>query len=161
MSGIGDFTLPGLRGGTIALADYAGQAMLVANTASLCGFTGQYAGLQRLWESYKDRGLVVLAVPSADFGGQEHRDPMRTMEVCDRQFGVTFPVAATSRVKGREAIPLFQWIGEQAGMMGRPKWNFYKYVIGRDGRLVDWFSSVTAPDSTGVRTAVERALKPV
>jgi glutathione peroxidase len=155
-----DITLPALRGPAINLADYAGRPMLIANTASLCGFTGQYAGLQRLWSEYEKRGLVVIAVPSPDFGGQEHADPAKTQAVCDGQFGLTFPVAASAHVKGREAIPLFRWLAEEAGVLGRPKWNFYKYLVGRDGRFVTWFSSMAAPDGAAVRAAVEQTLGP-
>ena len=154
-----DFTLPSLRGPTsIDLSAYAGQPLLIANTASLCGFTPQYASLQTLWTEYGPRGLQVLAVPSADFGGQEHKDPAATAEVCDARFHITFPVAAATHVTGSEATPLFRWLGQQAGLAGRPRWNFYKYVIGRNGALLDWFGSITRPDSARVRAAVERAI---
>lgn len=152
-----DFTLPALRGTPINLRDYAGQPLLIANTASLCGFTPQYAGLQALWAEYGPRGLQVLAIPSADFGGQEHKDPAATAAACDAR-QVTFPVAATTHVTGAQATPLFRWLAEQAGLAGRPRWNFYKYVIGRDGRLLTWFTSVTSPGAGRVRSAVERAL---
>lgn len=152
------FTLPALRGPDIALADFAGRPLLVVNTASLCGFTGQYAGLQQLWSEYGPRGLGVIAVPSADFGNQEHADPARTAEVCDGRFGLTFPVAATTPVTGPRAAPLFRWLGEEAGLLGRPHWNFYKYVIGRDGRLMRWFSSLTPPGARSLRSAIERSL---
>lgn len=150
--------LPALRGPDIDLAQYRGRPLLIVNTASLCGFTGQYAGLQRLHAEYGARGLVVIAVPSADFGNQEHADPERTRQVCDAQFGLTFPVAARAHVKGPQAAPLFRWLGQEAGLLGRPRWNFYKYVIGRNGRLVRWFSCMTSPESSTVRAAIERAL---
>lgn len=151
-------SLPGLRGGSIDIAP--GQPMLIVNTASLCGFTGQYAGLQRLWSEYRDRGLSVIAVPSADFGGQEHKTAAETIAVCDKRFGATFPVAATTHVKGPDATPLFRWIAQEAGPLGRPRWNFYKYVVSREGRLVQWFSSVTTPDAGRLRTVIERCLDP-
>jgi glutathione peroxidase len=155
-----DFTLPALKGGDIDMARFKGRPILVANTASLCGFTPQYAGLQRVWEDYRDDGLAVLAVPSPDFGGQEHADPARTAAICDATFHITFPVAAATHVVGPVATPLFRWLSDQAGVAGRPRWNFYKYVIGRDGRLVRWFGSLTRPDGPRVRATIERALHP-
>jgi glutathione peroxidase len=155
------FALPALKSGeTIDLARYAGRPIVVANTASLCGFTSQYAGLQALWTRYAARGLVVLAVPSPDFGGQEHSDPAKTAAVCDARFNITFPVAASAHVKGPDATPLFRWLAAEAGVVGQPRWNFYKYVIGRDGRLVQWFSSFARPDGSRVRAVVERCLHP-
>lgn len=153
-----DFTLKALSGPDIDLAVYAGRPLLIANTASLCGFTPQYAGLQDLWTEYGPRGLAVLAVPSADFGNQEYSDPTETAAVCDARFRLTFPVAAATHVIGAGATPLFRWIGERAGFIGRPHWNFYKYVIGRDGQLVQWFSCVTTPGARPIRSAIERAL---
>ena len=156
-----DFNLPALKAGAaIDLADYAGRPLLVANTASLCGFTPQYAGLQQLWTEYGPKGLGVVAVPSPDFGGQEHKDPAKTAELCDARFRLTFPVAAAAHVAGRDPIPLFRWLAEQAGPAGRPRWNFYKYLIGRDGSLLAWFTPLTAPTSRKLRAAVERALAP-
>lgn len=151
-------TLQGLRGDTIDVAAYAGRPMLIVNTASLCGFTGQYAGLQRLHTDYAARGLVVLAVPSADFGGQEHATPAETLAVCDNRFGATFPIAAKAHVKGSQATPLFQWLAQEAGPLGRPRWNFFKYIVGRDGNLVQWFSSVTKPEASRIRATIERCL---
>jgi glutathione peroxidase len=153
-----DFNLPALRGGILDLSLFAGDAMLIANTASLCGFTPQYAGLQKIWEAYRARGLTVIAVPSPDFGGQEHTDPANTAAVCEQTFRITFPVAAATHVSGPQATPLFRWLSDQAGIAGHPRWNFYKYVIGRDGRLVRWFSSLARPDGPRVRAEIERAL---
>jgi glutathione peroxidase len=157
-----DFTLPSLKAGAfIELAHYAGRPMLIANTASLCGFTSQYAGLQQLWTDYGPKGLAVIAVPSPDFGGQEHADPAKTATLCDATYRITFPIAASAHVRGQAATPLFRWLADQAGLAGQPRWNFYKYVIGRDGRLVQWFSSLARPDGARVRAAVEHALHPV
>lgn len=153
------FSLPALKSGqTIHLADYAGRPMLIANTASLCGFTPQYAGLQKLWTDYAGRGLAVIAVPSPDFGNQEHADPADTARVCDARFNITFPIAATTHVKGPAATPLFRWLADQAGIAGHPRWNFYKYVIGRDGSLMAWFGSLARPDGARIRAAVEKTL---
>lgn len=156
-----DFTLTTLRGDPLPLADFAGRPMLIVNTASLCGFTPQYAGLQKLWTQYADRGLLVLAVPSNDFGKQEPGDAAAIGQVCDARFGVTFPVAGKEHVKGDQATPLFRWLAQEAGFLGRPRWNFYKYMIGRDGGLVQWFSSATRPSSPRLRVLIERCLGPV
>ncbi|MGI4954755.1 MAG: glutathione peroxidase [Janthinobacterium lividum] len=158
MTAIADFTLESLRGTPLPLAAYAGKPLLIVNTASLCGFTGQYAGLQELWTEYRERGLTVLAVPSNDFGKQEPGDADSIGAVCDARFRITFPVAAKAVVSGSAAIPLFHWLGQSAGPLGRPRWNFYKYLIGRDGQLADWFGSVTTPGATRLRRAIERCL---
>ena len=153
-----DFTLSTLRGAPLPLSDFAGRPMLIVNTASLCGFTPQYQGLQKLWTDYGDRGLLVLGVPSNDFGNQEPGDADAIGACCNGRFGVTFPIAAKERVKGPAATPLFRWLADQAGFMGQPRWNFYKYVIGRDGQFVQWFGSLTKPEAPRVRITIERCL---
>ncbi len=149
-----DLTLPALRGGII---DLQGRPALVVNTASLCGFTPQYAGLQKLHEEWAARGLLVVAVPSNQFGRQEPGDDAAIGATCER-LHVTFPVAAKAEVTGPGAIPLFQSLAAAAGPLGKPRWNFYKYVIGRDGKLVAWFSSMTSPGSNRLRAALARAV---
>jgi len=150
--------LPSLDGGTIDPDTLAGKVVLVVNTASMCGFTPQYEGLQALWESHRDRGLVVLGVPSDDFGGQEYGDNGAIREFCELTYGIDFPMLTRQHVKGADAHPLFAWLSREAGMLGSPKWNFFKYVVGRDGRLVGWYSSATGPDSGSLAKAVEDAL---
>ena len=132
--------------------------MLVANTASKCGFTPHYAGLQRVWDDYRGRGLVVLGVPSNDFGGQEPGTEAEIRGFCEASYGVTFPMGAKLTVSGAQAHPLFRFLAEQGGPFSKPRWNFYKYLIGRDGTLQTWFSSLTRPDSPRMRGAIERAL---
>jgi glutathione peroxidase len=133
--------LPSLDGGVIDPATLEGHAVLVVNTASFCGFTPQYEGLQALWERYRDEGLVVLGVPSDDFGGQEYESNGEIKTFCTVTFGIDFPMLTRQQVTGGHAHPLFAWIAREAGVMGSPKWNFYKYLIGPDGRLVEWYSS--------------------
>jgi glutathione peroxidase len=142
----------------LPLSRFAGQVLLIANTASKCGFTPQYAGLQRIWEEYRDRGLIVLGVPSNDFGGQEPGSEPEIRGFCDTKYGVSFPMAGKLPVSGAGAHPLFRFLAREGGMLSRPRWNFYKYVVGRDGRLLTWFSSLTPPGSGRMRQAVERAL---
>ena len=153
-----EFSFTDITGEQMPLRAYEGQVLLVVNTASRCGFTPQYDALQTLWETYKDKGLVVVGVPSDDFGGQELSSEAEVKQFCEVNFNIDFPLTAITDVKGRTAHPFYQWAGQQAGMMAKPKWNFHKFLVGRDGQIADWFSSVTTPDSTKVRTAVETAL---
>ncbi len=155
-----DFGLTTLAGEPYSLADLAGRPLLIVNTASKCGFTPQYAGLQALWTKLgkQDNGLVVIGVPSNDFGNQEPDGAEAIGAFCDRHYGVTFPLMEKAHVKGPEAHPLFKWLGAQGGLLAKPRWNFYKYLTGRDGRLVNWFGSTTAPDSAKLASAIERVL---
>jgi glutathione peroxidase len=153
-----DFTITGIDGKPMPLSQFKGSTVLLVNTASECGFTGQYDGLEKLWQSYKDKGLVVIGVPSNDFGGQEPGKAAEIATFCKMNYGVTFPLADKAVVKGKGAIPVYVWAGEKAGMMGSPKWNFHKYLFGRDGQFVDWFSSPTEPMSKKLTAAVEKSL---
>lgn len=153
-----DFTLTGIDGEPMPLSQFKGQPVLVVNTASECGFTPQYEELEALWQAYKGKGLVIVGVPSNDFGGQEPGTASDIASFCKLNYGVTFPLADKTVVKGATAHPFYTWAGEQAGMLGRPKWNFHKYLIGADGRFVDWFSTQTKPMGPKIRAAVEKAL---
>lgn len=152
------FTFNSIDGRPLSLGDFAGKAVLVVNTASQCGFTPQYEELQALWEEYRGRGLVVLGVPSNDFGGQEPGSEAEIKQFCTANFAIDFPMTAKQRVKGPEAHPFYAWAGERAGMLGRPRWNFHKYLIGPDGSFAGWFASTTAPSAGRLRAAVEAAL---
>lgn len=149
------FRLPSLEGGEHDLAAWRGRVLLVVNTASFCGYTPQYAALQRLHERFQARGLVVLGVPSNDFN-QESADNAAIREFCDAQFGIAFPMAALSHVRGAEAIPLFRWLAARGG--GEPRWNFHKYLVARDGRTVRGFATRVEPESIEMLRAVEAAL---
>lgn len=153
------FSLPRPNGATLDLADFAGRPLLIANTASKCGFTGQYAGLQRVWDRYRDRGLVVIGVPSNDFGRQEPGTDAEIGSFCDFNYNITFPLAAKSHVTGPEAHDLFRYFAAQAGPLAKPRWNFFKYLVAPDGTVADWFSSITPPDSTRVLRAVDRQMR--
>jgi len=152
-----DFVFENIEGGELRLADYAGKAILLTNTASMCGFTPQYEGLQSLWEEYQARGLVVIGVPSDDFGGQEYGSNAKIKQFCKINYGIDFPMTEAVKVKGANAHPYYGWVREQGRMMV-PRWNFYKHLIDGDGHLVDWFASTTAPDSRKVRAAIEAIL---
>jgi glutathione peroxidase len=151
-----DFDLVTLDGAPLPLRQFAGRPLVIVNTASKCGFTPQYTGLQALWQEFKGAGLVVLVVPSNDFGGQEPGDAGAIAAFCTEKFGVDFPMSAKRHVRGSAADPLFQWLAAEGGFFSRPRWNFYKYLIGRDGRLKDWFASPTRPESAKFRQAVQR-----
>jgi glutathione peroxidase len=151
------FTFSGLTGGDIRLSDYAGRPLLVVNTASLCGYTPQYAGLQQLWSEFHDRGLMIIGVPSNDFGGQEPGGASEIAETAQHQYGVTFPIAAKVVVTGPNAHPFYRWAAD-ARPRDVPRWNFHKYLIGRDGYIAEAFPSTVDPSDTRVKTAIARAL---
>jgi glutathione peroxidase len=155
-----DFSFRAIEGGALPLAGYKGRPVLVVNTASQCGFTKQYAGLQELWTRYRERGLVVLGVPSNDFGGQEPGSEAEIKKFCAVNFDVDFPLAAKETVKGEGAHPFYKWAAAELGVMAAPRWNFHKYLIGPDGKLVDWFSTPTDPMASRVTAAIEALLPP-
>lgn len=149
------FRIPSLDGGELDLAAWRGRVLLVVNTASFCGFTPQYAALQRIHDAYKARGLTVLGVPSNDFN-QESADNATIREFCDAQFGIDFPMAALSHVKGPQAVPLFRWLAAEGG--GEPRWNFHKYLVARDGRAVQGFATRVDPEGGDMQRAMDAAL---
>jgi glutathione peroxidase len=150
------FAFPGLSGGDIRLADHAGHPILVVNTASLCGYTPQYAGLEQLWSEFRERGLGLLGVPSNDFGGQEPGGAAEITETT-HQYAITFPITAKAVVIGPNAHPFYRWAAE-ARPNDVPRWNFHKYLIGRDGYIADVFASAVEPTDTRIKTAIARAL---
>lgn len=153
-----DFSFNTIDGEALPLSAFRGKAVLIVNTASRCGFTPQYAGLQRLWMEYRDRDLVVLGVPSNDFGGQEPANESAIKDFCAVNFDVDFPMTSKTKVRGADAHPFYRWAAAEAGPLGVPRWNFHKYLIAPDGRLADWFSTTTTPDASRLREAVERQL---
>ena len=143
---------------TIRLSDHKGKVILIVNTASKCGFTGQYTGFEQLYQTYKEFGFVVIGVPSNNFGGQEPGIPEEIAKFCEFNYRVSFPMTAKYHVKGKDAHPFYQWAKKELGFVTAPKWNFHKYLIDRHGKLVDYFHSTTKPDSDRLISAVERAL---
>ena len=154
-----DFTFTSIDGEAMPLSAYRGKALLVVNTASRCGFTPQYEGLQALWQRYRDRGLVVIGVPSNDFGGQEPGSAAQIKSFCETSFGVGFPMTAKEHVIGGNAHPLYKWIGKELGEDQLPRWNFHKYLIGRNGELLGAYPSKVAPQAPELVKAIEGALK--
>jgi len=145
-----------IDGGDLSLADWAGQPVLVVNTASQCGFTGQYEGLQTLYDTYRDQGLVVLAVPSDDFN-QELATAADVKEFCTINYNITLPMTDITHVKGAQAHPFYAWVRAETGFV--PRWNFNKVLIGRDGAVVATWGSNARPMSEPIIGAVEAVLK--
>ena len=150
------FSFPALAGSDIRLADYSGRPILVVNTASLCGYTPQYGGLQQLWAEFRERGLMVIGVPSNDFGAQEPGGASEIIQTAQHQYGVTFPIAAKAIVKGPNAHPFYRWAAE-IRPKDVPRWNFHKYLVSRAGDLADAFPESVDPTDTRIKTAVARA----
>ncbi len=153
-----DFSFTAIEGGALPLAQYRGKVVLLVNTASQCGFTPQYADLQEVWERYRERGLVVLGVPSNDFGGQEPGSEAEIKQFCEVNFNVDFPLTTKEHVVGDDAHPFYRWAAESLGFAAKPRWNFHKYLIGPEGELADWFSTTTAPTAPKVTRAIEAQL---
>jgi glutathione peroxidase len=153
------FTFKGLDGAEILLSSYAGHPILLVNTASLCGYTPQYTGLQALWLRYRDKGLIVLGVPSNDFGGQEPGGVREIEKTAQGEYHVTFPLTDKVAVKGKEAHPFYRWAAAERPLEA-PRWNFHNYLIGRDGQLKAAFTSAVEPNDPRVIAAIENELAP-
>lgn len=150
-----DFRFDAIEGGDLPLAAFKGKTVLVVNTASLCGYTPQYRGLQSLSERYRDRGLIVLGVPANDFGGQEPGSDKEIQQFCAVNFAIDFPMTAKVAVTGPAAHPFYRWASGQAGP---PRWNFHKYLLDGDGHLIAGFDSAVTPEDGALRAAIERSL---
>lgn len=153
-----DFSFKTISGDPLPLSQFQGKLIMVVNTASQCGFTGQYKNLQTVWSNYRDKGLVVLGVPSNDFGNQEPGEEAEIKSFCEVNFDVDFPLTSKVHVSGANAHPFYLWASNEMGLLAKPKWNFHKYLIGTNGQLVDWFSTPTSPTSGKVTKAIEKYL---
>jgi glutathione peroxidase len=152
-----DFDFVSIDGGALPLRAWKGKPVLVVNTASFCGYTPQYKGLEALWRRYKDRGLVLLGVPSNDFGGQEPGSAAEIKAFCET-YDVSFPLSRKEKVTGDDAHPFYRWIAAELGEGGAPRWNFHKYLIGGDGLLAGAWPSGVTPLSKYITEAVDAAL---
>ena len=153
-----DHAFEAIEGGRLPLGAWRGKVLLIVNTASFCGFTPQYEGLQKLWERYEARGLVVIGVPSNDFGAQEPKAESEILGFCKGAFGVTFPLTTKQGVKGTQAHPFYLWARDVLGPGHAPRWNFHKYLVGRDGKLLAGYGSTVEPLSAKLIEAIEAAL---
>lgn len=153
-----DFTFTSIEGKPLPMKSFKGRAVLLVNTASACGFTPQYKGLQQLWAAQKDKGLVVLGVPSNDFGAQEPGTEQEISAFCETRYGVDFPLTAKVHVIGAQAHPLYKWIAAQLGAGAAPKWNFTKYLLGKEGAILETFGPRTDPLAPEVAEAIKAAV---
>ena len=151
------FSFTGLEGGDIRLADHAGKPILIVNTASQCGYTPQYAGLQQLWARYRERGLVIIGVPSNDFGGQEPGGVAEIMQTAHSEYGVGFPLAEKVNVRSGNPHPFYRWAAAERPLE-TPRWNFHKYLIGRDGHIAAVFPTNVEPMDARVVNAIAKEL---
>ena len=161
MTTVYDFSATTLDGKPRKLSDYKGKVLLVVNTASKCGFTPQYKGLEELYEKYRDRGFAVLGFPNNQFGEQEPGPDSEIAEFCERNYGVTFPMFSKVDVNGDAAHPLFKYLTtEKKGLLGSAaiKWNFTKFLVGKDGKVIERYAPTTKPEE--LAGAIERALAP-
>lgn len=155
------FEMKNLAGQVVDLAEYKGFVLLIVNTASKCGFTPQLEDLEKLYQKYKDQNFAVLAFPSNNFGGQEPLEGEAIEEFCQVNYGVSFPVFEKSNVRGKEANDLYKFLSDKSanGKVGSaPKWNFYKYLVGRDGKVIDSYGAVTKPMSGKISKKIESLL---
>lgn len=152
-----DFAFTDIDGAPMPLSQFAGKPLLVVNTASRCGFTGQYDGLQALWTRYRDRGLVVIGVPS-DAYNQELSSDAAVKDFCETNYSVDFPMTAITEIKGPRAHPFYAWAAQALGPSNAPRWNFHKYLIDGEGRAVAAFGTSVEPMSAKVVSAVEKLL---
>lgn len=153
-----DFSFHAIDGGPLPLSSFKGKALLVVNVASQCGLTPQYAGLEALWKANRDKGLVVLGVPANDFGAQEPGTENEIKTFCETRFQVDFPMTAKEHVIGADAHPLYKWLAAELGEDAAPKWNFHKYLFGRDGSIAGTFGSRTTPDAADLTAAIDDIL---
>ena len=154
-----DFTFRTIDGEPLPMSKFKGKAILVVNVASQCGLTPQYSGLEALWRAKRDKGLVILGVPANDFGAQEPGTENQIKTFCETNFGVDFPMTAKEHVIGGAAHPFYKWIVAQFGADAAPKWNFHKYLVGKDGTMVGTFGSRTEPNDPVMNNAIDEVLK--
>ena len=152
-----DFNIESITGEVIDFKEYKNKVILIVNTASYCGFTNQYDDLQKLWDIYKSKGLIVLGVPSDSFN-QEKKTDVEVKKFCEVNFNINFPLSSITNVKGEDAHELFKWAEKNHGKSAIPKWNFHKILINKDGKIEDTFSSFTKPLSKKITDKIESIL---
>ena len=152
-----DFKINSITGDKIDLKDFKGKPVLVVNTASYCGFTKQYEDMQKLWENYREKGLIVLGIPSNSFN-QEKNNNNEVKDFCEVNFNINFPMTEITNVKGDDAHEIFKWAKENHGKSAVPKWNFYKILINKEGKVEDTYASLTKPTSKKIIKKIESLL---
>ena len=159
--GLYSYTLNSIDGKPAPLAEYKGKVVMIVNVASQCGYTPQYSALEAIYEKYKDQGFVILGFPANNFGAQEPGTNEEIKTFCTRKYSVTFPMYSKISVKGADQAPLYAYLTKEtgAGIAGDIKWNFTKFLVDRDGKVVQRFEPAVTPDSKDVTTAIEKQLK--
>ena len=153
-----NFSFNSIDGKKINLKEFKGKPILIVNTASLCGFTYQYSDIELLYNKYKLDGLIVIGVPSNDFGNQELSSNQKVKEFCSINFDVSFLLTEITNIKGEKGHPFFKWIKKEAGILAFPKWNFYKYLVNKEGLLVKWYTSTTNPNSNKIIKDIDEVI---
>ena len=153
-----DFKFNDLDGRALHLSEYTGKIIIVVNVASQCGFTNQYEDMQKVWEKYQTKGIVMLGVPSNDFGRQEPGSHKDIKNFCEAKFGISFPMTEKVSVKGSNAHPFYIWARENHGKSAIPKWNFHKIIIGKNGKVTETFSSIINPSSKKFIKTLEKLI---
>ena len=153
------FSFKGIDGEKIDLKSFKGKPIIIVNTASFCGYTNQYKQLQNLFEKYKKNDLVLIGIPSNDFGNQEFKENKEVKEFCETKFNISFKLTEITKIKNKDGHSFFKWVKNQKGFLSFPKWNFYKYLFNREGDLVAWFSSIKEPSSKTFLKEVENIIK--
>ena len=153
-----DFSFKDLDGSTLSLYDYKGKVIVAINVASQCGFTNQYEDMQQVWEKYQSKGIVILGIPSNDFGKQEPGSNEDIKNFCEAKFGISFPMTEKVTVKGSEAHPFYIWAQKNHGKSAIPKWNFHKIIIDKNGKVAHTFSSITNPSSKKFIKTLEKLI---
>ena len=154
-----DFNFNDLDGSSLKLSDFRNNVIVVVNVASQCGFTSQYEDMQNIWEKYQNKGLIIIGVPSNDFGNQEPGNSKEIKNFCEAKFGITFPMTEKVVVKGDKAHPFYLWAKKNYGKSAVPKWNFHKIIIDKNGKVADTFSSMTNPSSKKFTKVLENLIK--
>ena len=152
------YNFKSIDGKEINLNAFKGKPIFIVNTASLCGFTYQYSDIETLQQKYKKDGLIIIGIPSNDFGNQELSSNKKVKEFCNINFNISFSLTEITNVKGESGHPFFKWIKREAGFLAFPKWNFYKYLINKEGLLVKWYASTTRPSSTKITTEIDKMM---
>ena len=154
-----DFEFKDLDGSALNLSNYKGKVLVVVNVASQCGFTKQYEDMQKIWEKYQEKGLVLIGVPSNDFGKQEPGSNTEIKNFCEAKFGITFPMTEKVSVKGTNAHPFYIWAEKNHGNSAIPKWNFHKIIVDKSGKIADTFTSITNPSSKKFTNRLDKLIK--
>ena len=153
-----DFAFNDLDGSMLSLADFKNKIIVVVNVASQCGFTNQYEDMQKIWEDYRAKGLIMLGIPSNDFGQQEPGTNKEIKNFCEAKFGITFPMTEKISVKGTDTHPFYLWAKKNHGKSAVPKWNFHKIIINKEGKIEKTFSSMTNPSSKKFNEVIEKLI---